>query len=72
MSKILIIDDDKELTDFLEELPQDAFAKVKDFFDTMPRLKHEVEVENPTTKVKSKVVLQGLKDFFVSASPTST
>ena len=63
---------DKELTNFLEELPQEAFAKVKEFFETMPKLKHEVEVQNPTTKVKSKVVLQGLKDFFVSASPTST
>ena len=63
---------EKELTDFLDQLPQNSFAKIRDFFDTMPKLKHEIEVENPKTKVKSKVVLQGLKDFFVSASPTST
>ena len=63
---------ESELIDFLEQLPQKDFVKVKDFFDTMPQLKHEVEVENPKTKVKSKIVLQGLKDFFVSASPTST
>jgi len=63
---------DKELINFLDELSQKAFAKVKEFFDTMPRLQHEVEVQNPKTKVKSKIMLQGLKDFFVSASPTST
>ena len=63
---------EKELTSFLEDLTQKNFEKIKDFFDTMPKLKHEIEVENPKTKVKSKIVLQGLKDFFVSASPTST
>jgi len=63
---------EKELTSFLEELTQKDFEKVKRFFETMPKLKHEVEIENPKTKKKSKVVLQGLKDFFVSASPTST
>jgi len=30
----------------------------------MPKLKHTVEVENPKTKVKTDVVLQGLNDFF--------
>ena len=63
---------DEEITQFLDELPQKAFDKVRKFFETMPRIKHEVEVENPKTKVKSKVVLQGLQDFFELASPTST
>ena len=35
----------------------------------MPKLRHEIEIENPQTKVKSKVILQGLSDFFESASP---
>ena len=30
----------------------------------MPKLRHTIEVENPKTKVKSKIVLQGLNDFF--------
>jgi len=30
----------------------------------MPKLKHAVEIDNPKTRVKSKVVLQGLNDFF--------
>ena len=41
-----------------------SFNNIKKFFDTMPRLRHEIEVENPKTKVKSKVTLQGLQDFF--------
>ena len=57
------------MKDFIESLSQEAFAKIKTFFDTMPQLRHEVEVENPKTKVKSKVVFKGLQDFFQSASP---
>ena len=32
----------------------------------------ELEVENPKTKVKSKVVLSGLQSFFVSPSHMTT
>jgi len=58
-----------EIKEFFENLSQDSFLKIKTFFDTMPKLRHEIEIENPQTKVKSKVVLQGLSDFFESASP---
>jgi len=61
----------QELKDFIEGLPQDAFTKIKTFFDTMPKLKHEVEVTNPNTNVTSKVVLTGIADFFGYASPTT-
>jgi hypothetical protein len=59
----------KEIKEFFESLSQESFAKIKKFFDTMPRVRHEFEVTNPTTKVKSKVTLTGLNDFFESASP---
>jgi len=61
----------QELKDFIEGLPQDAFTKIKTFFDTMPKLKHEIEVTNPNTNVTSKVVLTGIADFFGYASPTT-
>ena len=54
----------EELKEFLEGLPQTAFNKIKTFFETMPQLRHSVEVENPKTKVKSTIVLQGIRDFF--------
>jgi hypothetical protein len=53
-----------EMTNFIESLDSKTFLKVQEFYDTMPKLMHEIEVENPKTKVKSKVVLQGLTDFF--------
>ena len=52
-------------------LTQKQFDEFRKFFETMPKLKHEVEIENPKTKVKSKVTLQGIQDFFGSASPTT-
>ena len=54
----------KELKTFLESLTSDQFKKVQYFFETMPRLRHTLEVENPKTKVKNTVVLEGLNAFF--------
>jgi len=55
---------EKEIDTFLENFTSEHLIKVKKFFDTMPRLRHEVEVENPKTKVMNKVVLEGLNNFF--------
>lgn len=60
----------EEIKEFIEGLPQQSFSKLQKFFDTMPKLKHEIEVINPKTKVKNKVTLQGIADFFELASPT--
>ena len=54
----------KELLTFIEQLNTKQFAKIQEFFDTMPKLTYTVEIENPKTKVKSEVVLNGLNDFF--------
>ena len=54
----------KELVEFLEGLSQQAFLKIRKFFDTMPHLRHDVEVENPKTKVMNKITFKGLQDFF--------
>ena len=54
----------KELIEFVEQLNTKQFKELQKFFDTMPKLKHEIEVKNPKTKKKSKVTLNGLNDFF--------
>ena len=54
----------KELTEFIEQLNSSQFSEVRKFFDTMPKLKHDVKVKNPKTKKESKVTLSGLNDFF--------
>ena len=61
-----------EMKNFIESLTSEHFNKIQQFFNTMPRLLHELEIENPKTKVKSKVVLSGLQSFFVSPSHMTT
>jgi len=60
-----------ELHKFIESLDRKSFDKLNKFFETMPQLRHEVEIENPKTKVKSKIVLKGAQDFFVLPSLTT-
>ena len=54
----------KELTEFIEQLNTKQFREVQKFFDTMPKLKHEITIKNPKTKKESKITLTGLNDFF--------
>ena len=53
-----------ERLSFIEQLNSKQFKDVERFFATMPKLSHTIEVTNPNTKKKSKVVLEGLADFF--------
>jgi len=54
----------KEKLAFIESLSHAQFEKIQNFFNTMPTLKHLVEVENPKTKVKSTITLEGMNSFF--------
>ena len=54
----------KELTEFIEQLNTKQFKDVQKFFETMPKLKHEITIKNPKTKKESKITLTGLNDFF--------
>jgi len=53
-----------ERMDFVEQLNSSQYKKVENFFSTMPKLSHTIEVVNPNTKKKGTVVLEGLADFF--------
>ena len=65
----------EELHEFLDQLTQTHFAKIQDFFDTMPKLEHTMaytcanKVEDDSgeqTKCgyKGKLVISTLQDFF--------
>ncbi len=54
----------KEVGQFLEQMNSAQFKEIEKFFDTMPKLTHEIEITNPKTKKKSTVVLEGLSSFF--------
>ena len=55
----------KEINEFLDSMNSNQFKEVEKFFETMPKLSHTVKVYNPTTKVESDVVREGLASFFV-------
>ena len=55
---------DKELDEFIESMSQEHFTSVSNFFETMPKIIHEVTVTNPNTKKKNKIVIEGLQSFF--------
>ena len=54
----------KEVNEFLESMNSAQFKEIEKFFETMPKLKHDIKVTNPKTGVESDVVLEGLASFF--------
>ena len=54
----------KELVTWIEGLTSSQFKQIEEFFETMPKLSHTIEVMNPNTKKKNTVVLEGLTSFF--------
>ena len=54
----------KELVEFLEQMNTQQFKDIEKFFETMPKLSHNVKVKNPNTGVESDVKLEGLANFF--------
>ena len=55
---------DKELDEFIDSMSADNFEQVTNFFATMPKLIHVVEVKNPKTKKKNEIPIEGLQSFF--------
>lgn len=54
----------KELIEFIEQLSPTQFRQIETFFETVPKLSYEIEITNPKTENKNKVVLEGLTSFF--------
>jgi hypothetical protein len=55
---------DSELDEFIDSLTGEKFNSLMEFFNTMPKVQHSVEVINPKTKKKGEVILEGLQSFF--------
>jgi len=55
---------EKDLDEFIDSLSSDHFKQIQNFFETMPKLSHEVKFKNPKTKKQNKVTLEGLNSFF--------
>ena len=54
----------EEIRTWMENLNQEHFQKIRDFFDTMPKLRYTTELECPICVEKHTVVVEGLQSFF--------
>ena len=55
---------DSELEEFIDSLTGEQFSGITNFFDTMPKVQHSIEVTNPKTKKKGEIVVEGIQSFF--------
>jgi len=54
---------DKDIEEFIDQLTGQQFEKISEFFNTMPKLRHVINITNPKTKKKSEMVVEGLQSF---------
>lgn len=55
----------EELTDFVENLQQDDLIKIQNFFDTMPKIKKDLNFKCGKCGFEEKIEVEGLQNFFV-------
>jgi len=55
---------DEDLIEFIESMNTDNLSSVLDFFDTMPKIKHQIKVINPNTSVENTINMEGIESFF--------
>ena len=53
----------KDIQDFVDSFNTEQFKTVTEFFESMPKLRHVVNVTNPNTKVKNEITIEGLDSF---------
>ena len=55
----------EELVEFLDNLQQKHLELIKEFFDTMPKVKKDLEFKCPKCGHEDKIVVEGVQSFFV-------
>ena len=55
---------EEELLDWVDQLSVETFVKIKEFFDTMPRLYHKIEYTNKEGTLRT-IEFNNLRDFFM-------
>lgn len=54
----------QELTKFIDDLTSEQFKKLQNFFETMPKLKHDINYNCPVCGKAHSVSLEGMESFF--------
>ena len=55
---------ENELNDFIDSLNTEQFGRIKEFFDTMPQLKHTAKYTCSTCGEEKETTITGLNSFF--------
>ena len=55
---------DEELSEFIENLTQKQFAKVQEFFETVPAIKKELDFKCNKCHYEEKIMVEGIQNFF--------
>ena len=55
---------EKEMEEFIDNLPSAVFENLGEFFNSMPKVQHPVKVTNPKTKKKGEIIIEGIQSFF--------
>ena len=55
---------EKEMEEFIDNLPSVVFENLGEFFNSMPKVQHPVKVTNPKTKKKGEIIIEGIQSFF--------
>ena len=54
----------EEKTEFMEQLTQQQFLKIQEFFTTMPVLEYQLEFKCGTCSTEATIPIRGLQNFF--------
>ena len=55
----------EELEEFIDNLQQKDLEKFKEFFDTMPEIKKDVQFKCPKCSYEEDITIKGIQNFFV-------
>ena len=55
---------EKEMEEFINNLPSAIFETLGEFFNSMPKVQHPIKITNPKTKKKGEVIIEGIQSFF--------
>ena len=54
---------DKDIEEFIDSFNTEQLESIIEFFQTMPKIRHAVNLVNPKTNVTSEVIIEGIDNF---------